>query len=277
MKKEKPAQKLEEEHVASEEKLAVEKFSASEEELVDVETEVKPEVKKDVESWNPKTKLGMKVKQGVIKNIDEILDSGEAILESQITDMLLPKIEHELLFIGQSKGKFGGGARRIFRQTQKKTPEGNKPSFSCFAIIGDKNGYVGGGHGKSKDTVPAREKAIRNAKMNIFKIRRGCGSWQCGCKNPHSIPFGVSGKCGSVTIKLMPAPKGKGLCIEGECQKILRLAGVKDIWSKSYGQTNIKMNLIFACLDALKELNMMKVKEDLKELLGIKERGITTV
>jgi small subunit ribosomal protein S5 len=180
-------------------------------------------------------------------------------------------MESELLLIGQSKGKFGGGSRRIFRQTQKKTPEGNKPSFACFAAVGNFDGYVGAGNGKSKDTVPAREKATRTAKLNVFKIRRGCGSWECGCKTPHSIPFAVEGKCSSVKIKLMPAPKGKGLCVEPECAKILRLAGVKDVWSKTFGQTRNKTNLIKACIAALRQLNIVKVQTNKKKDLGILE------
>ena len=72
---------------------------------------------------------------------------------------------------------------------KKKTKEGNKPKFATIAVIGNKNGYVGLGYGKAKETVPAREKAIRNAKLSIMKIRRGCGSWECGCKEPHSLTF----------------------------------------------------------------------------------------
>ena len=231
----------------------------------------------ELEAWKPKTALGKQVRSGEITDINDILDSGKRILEPQIAEMLLPNAQKELLLIGQSKGKFGGGSRRIFKQTQKKTPEGNNPSFACFAVIGNEDGYVGGGFGKSKDTVPAREKATRNAKLNIFKIRRGCGSWECGCKTPHSIPFEVSGKCGSVKIKLMPAPKGKGLCIEPECAKILKLAGIKDVWSKTFGQTRVKTNLVKACIAALKELMKVKVNQNKYAALGIAEGVSTTV
>jgi small subunit ribosomal protein S5 len=160
--------------------------------------------------------------------------------------------------IGQSKGKFGGGSRRIFRQTQKKTPEGNKPSFACMAVVGNSDGYVGVGYGKSKDTVPAREKAIRNAKLSLFKIRRGAGSWEDATSEPHSIPWEVEGKCGSVRIILIPAPKGKGLIVEQECAKILRLAGIENVYSKTFGQTRAKANLITACIDALRKLGSFK-------------------
>ncbi len=216
----------------------------------------------DVAAWQPKTSLGKKVKSGEIIDIDQILDKGQKILEATIVDVLLPNMQNDLLMIGQAKGKFGGGQKRIFRQTQKKTPEGNKPSFACVAIIGNGNGYVGVGGGKSKDTVPAREKALHKAKLNIFKIARGCGSWQCSCRTPHSIPFTVEGKCGSVRVKLMPAPKGKGLCMEQETAKILRLAGIKDVWSKTDGNQRATTNLIAAVVDALKKLNTTKIKQD---------------
>jgi small subunit ribosomal protein S5 len=173
--------------------------------------------------WTPKTELGRKVKEGKITDIDEVLNAHVPIFESQIVDVLLPNMESDLLLIGQAKGKFGGGQRRVFRQTQKKTAEGNKPKFGTCAVIGNKDGYVGVGYGKSKETVPARDKALRNAKLGIQRIRRGCGSWQCGCGEPHSIPYAVNGKCGAITIRMMPAPKGKGLLAQRELQQILML------------------------------------------------------
>lgn len=221
--------------------------------------------------WNPKTTLGKKVVGGQINDIDMILDNGMPIMEPEITESLLPSLESELLMIGQAKGKFGGGQRRIFRQTQKKTREGNKPQFTTMAVIGNKDGYIGIGLGKSKETVPAREKAIKNAKLNVFKISRGSGSWESNSKEPNSIPFAVSGKCGSVELTLMPAPKGKGLCVEKECQKILRLAGIKDVWSKTRGQTKNKINLIKACEQALKKLSTTKIRANDVETLSLQE------
>jgi small subunit ribosomal protein S5 len=229
----------------------------------------------DVAGWTPKTALGKGVKAGTITDIDEVLDKGIRILEAPVVEVLVPDIESDLLLVGQSKGKFGGGQRRVFKQTQKKTREGNKPKFSTFAVVGNSNGYVGIGFGKSKETVPSREKAIRNAKLNLFKIRRGCGSWQCGCKGNHSIPYKVKGKCGSVIIELMPAPKGKGLCIESECAKILKFAGINDVWAKTKGQTGSKGNLIKACVKALKQLTAVKISPGHVEKLGICDGKIT--
>jgi len=216
-------------------------------------------VKTDLDRWIPKTEIGRKVKSKEIQNIDEIIRSGGKILEAEIIDTLVPNLQTDLLLVGQSRGKFGGGKRTIWRQTQKKTSEGNKPKFGIVAIVGNKDGYVGIGLGKSKETMPAREKAIRNAKLNLIRVNRGCGSWVCGCDKNHSIPYSVTGKQGATLIKLMPAPKGTKLCIEKECQKILDLAGIKDVYSK-VADAKTKMNLVYACFDALRNLSKVKVK-----------------
>ena len=219
------------------------------------------ELKKSrLDAWNPRTEIGRKVNSKEIKNIDILLNSGKNIIEPEVTESLLD-LSSELLLVGQSKGKFGGGQRRVFRPTQKKTREGNKIKFSTICIVGDHDGHIGIGFGKAKETVPAREKATRKAKLNIFKIRRGCGSWQCNCGEPHTVPFAVEGKCGSVIVRLMPAPKGKGLCVESEIAKILDYAGIKDCWSKTRGQTKNRINLIFAAEKALRKLTTTKVRE----------------
>ncbi len=219
--------------------------------------------------WNPVTELGKKVKAGEIADIDTIFNMGAPIQEAEIVNMLVPDLEEDLLLIGQAKGKFGGGQRRIFRQTQKKTREGNKIQFMTCAVVGNKNGYVGVACGKSKETVPARDKAKRKARLNLMRIRRGCGSWESDARDPNSIPFAVTGKCGSVEITLMPAPRGTGLCVEKECAKILAMAGIQDIRSKSKGQTKVKLNMISALLDALRKLSEVRIKPQDIATLGI--------
>lgn len=112
---------------------------------------------------------------------------------------------------------------------------------------------------------------MRQAKLNLFRIRRGVGSWEDRAEQAHSIPFAVSGKCGSTIIRLMPAPKGKGLVVEKECAKILALAGIRDVWSKSFGQTRTKVNIIMACEEALRNLSKVKVRDADRERLLIVE------
>jgi small subunit ribosomal protein S5 len=236
-------------------------------EIVEVEEGAPVLIKED--EWKPKTELGKKVASGEITDINTILDNGNVIMEKGIIEALIPDLQNDLLLIGQAKGKFGGGKRRIFRQTQKKTREGNKPRFATLSVVGNKQGVIGLGYGKSKETVPAREKAIRNAKFNVFKIRRGCGSWECGCGEPHSLPFTVEGKCGSAIIKLIPAPKGTGLRVDKEIAKILDLAGVTDVWSKTYGQSRTKINLIKASEQALRQLMETKLQPIHYERLSV--------
>lgn len=229
------------------------------------------EIPEPVRMWEPRTALGKAVKEGRITDIEEIFRQGLPIMEEMIVTALIPDLQEDLILIGQAKGKFGGGQRRIFRQTQKKTREGNKIHFTTCALVGNRNGYLGIGLGKSKETVPSRDKAKREARINLMRIRRGCGSWQCGCKTPHSIPFAVKGKCSSVEITLIPAPKGKGLCVEKECAKILAMAGIKDVWSKTRGHTKTKLNLLMALIDALQHLNQMKVRPQEIEQVGLVE------
>ena len=227
-----------------------------------------PEMAKE---WKPVTDLGRQVKDGTITDIDQVFDLGAPIMEAQIVDRLVPGLEEDLLLIGQAKGKFGGGQRRIFRQTQKKTKEGNKIKFTTCAVVGNRNGYVGLGIGKSKETVPSRDKAKRNARLALIRIRRGCGSWATDAREANSIPFAITGKCGSCRVTLMPAPPGKGLVIEKECAKILALAGIKDIWSRTDGQAKTKLNQVYALLDALKQLSKVKIQPGDVAKLGVIE------
>ena len=237
------------------------------EDIEDIEAKIKEptreeRIQKDKEdklsAWKPKTRLGQEIKEGKVKDIDEIFDRGYKILEEQIVDILIPNLQIELLSIGQAKGKFGGGKRRFWRQTQKKTAEGNVPSFACMAVVGDSAGHVGIGLGKARETLPAKEKAIRGAKLNLIRLKRGCGSFDCSCNEPHSLPYKVKGKTASSVIVLIPAAKGTGLVIDDECKKIMKLSGVKDIYSRTFGQTRSKINLAKACIKALEETTKLK-------------------
>lgn len=207
-----------------------------------------------LEAWNPKTKLGKEVKAGKVKGIDEILDANKKILEPQIVDKLL-SLKSDLISIGQAKGKFGGGKRRAWRQTQRITKEGGVLTFSAMAVVGDENGHVGIGSGRAGETLPARDKATRKAKLNLVKVTRGCAAFNCDCSLKHSVPFNVKGKSGSVTVELMPAPQGTGLVCANELKKILRMAGIQDVYSKTSGKVRTTFNVAKACIKALEETN----------------------
>jgi ribosomal protein S5 len=72
----------------------------------------------------------------------------------------------------------------------------------------------------------------------------------------------------------MPAPKGKGLCSAPDIAKILALAGIKDIWSKTRGQTRNRLNFIYACEAALKQLVQTKVQPEFHNTLALAEGSI---
>jgi len=244
---------------AEREREIIEKADAEKEKKSEKELVIERAKKEIISAWEPKTKLGRDVKNGKIKSIDEILDNNKKILEEQIVDFLL-EVKTDLVLIGQAKGKFGGGKRRVWRQTQKKTKEGNIPVFSTMAIIGDENGHVGVGMGKAKETLPARDKAIRKAKLNIIKVKRGCSSFDCACSGLHTVPFKVDGKEGSCRVVLIPAPQGTGLVVGGELKKILKLVGIKDVYSKTFGKKRTTFNFIKACFNALKKTNQQTGK-----------------
>ena len=210
----------------------------------------KKEQEEKLVSWVPKTQIGKDVKAGKEKDIDEILDGRKRILEPEIVDTLL-KLETDLVLIGQAKGKFGGGKRRAWRQTQKKTKEGNILTFSAMAIVGDKKGHVGVGYGKAKETLPAREKSLRTAKLNLIRVRGGCAHFDCSCDEPHTVPYEVNGKSGSVKIRLTPAPQGTGLVVGDEVKKVLKLAGIKDVYGTTKGHVRTTFNLVKATINAL--------------------------
>lgn len=221
--------------------------------------------------WVPKTQLGKDVLAGKYNNMRDVLLAGNTILEPEVTEYLIPNLDTEMVNLGQAKGKFGGGKRKTSKATQKVTREGSRMSFAMLVLSGNHDGVVGFGFGKARETVPSREKAIRNAKTNLIQIRRGCGDWGCFCGTAHSIPFAVVGREGSVTVTLMPAPKGTGLVVESELKKMLQLAGVKDVWSKTSGQTRNKINLIKAGFNALRQLQEMKLIPQVVEGRGIKD------
>jgi small subunit ribosomal protein S5 len=221
--------------------------------------------------WVPKTQIGKDVIAGKYSSIADVILAGKKIMEPEITDYLVPNISLEYINLGQAKGKFGGGKRKSSKATQKITQEGSKMSFSMLVASGNHEGVVGYGFGKARETVPSREKAIRKAKENLIIIRRGCGDWGCFCGTAHSIPYAVEGRSGSVVVRLMPAPKGTGLVAESEIKKVLQLAGIKDIWSKTYGSTKNKINLMKATFDALKNLQNMKLMSTTIKGRGIKE------
>ena len=197
--------------------------------------------------WVPRTRLGKLVQEGKITSISDIFSEGMKIQESEIVDVLLPNLTNEVLNINL---------------VQKQTDAGERSRFKAIVALGNVEGYIGLGGGKAKQVRNAIEKATINAKLNIFPVRRGCGSWECGCGQPHSLPFKVKGKCGSVTVEIIPGPRGLGL-VAGEYTKIiLKLAGIRDCWTRSFGSTRTVSSLAYSTFAALKDTHRIVTPSD---------------
>jgi len=196
-----------------------------------------------LENWVPRTTVGKLVQEGKITSIDEIFERNLPIKEAEIVDALLKNLEFEVINVNF---------------VQRQTDAGEVSQFQVTVAVGNKDGYVGVGMGKSKHIRVAIDKAVRNAKLRIIPVRRGCGSWECLCGEPHSLPFKVSGKSGSVRIELLPAPKGVGLVASDVAKTVLRLAGVKDVWTRSFGETRTTHNMAKAVYNALKQTYKFK-------------------
>ena len=209
--------------------------------------------------WKPRTELGKAVNQGTI-TLDEIFASGRKIKEAAIVDRLIPNLATEIIFTGGSPGKGGGIKRTPTRRTARMHRSGRRYRVHAMVAVGDGDGYLGIGMGEAVENRDAIEKATEAAKLMIMPVKRGCGSWECACGEEHTVPYEVEGKSGSVRVRLIPAPKGIGLCINDEAKKILRLAGVRDVWSKCFGESKTRNNYALAIYDAFKRVNKMKVE-----------------
>jgi small subunit ribosomal protein S5 len=88
-----------------------------------------------------------------------------------------------------------------------------------------------------------------------MKIKRACSGFDCSCPELHTIPFKVTGKTGSIRVTLIPAPQGTGLVVGSELKKVLKLAGIKDVYSRTTGKKRTTFNLVKAGIDALKQVS----------------------
>lgn len=204
---------------------------------------------KTLNEWVPRTKTGKLVQSGEIKTFDQLYQKNMPVLEHEIIDFLFPELQENVLDVNM--------VRRV-------TDSGRKGSFVVTVAVGDGNGHIGIGTGKALSVRPGIERAIQKAKLNMAQVIRGCGSWECGCGNTHSVPFKVTGKARSVQVTLIPAPRGTGLVCGETAKVVLRMAGVTDVWCRTEGQTKTTFNFAKATFDALKQTRKMRRKSEEK-------------
>ncbi len=190
-----------------------------------------------LEQWIPRTTLGKMIQEGKVTSMEEIFMGGMRIGEAQIVDSLLPDLQEEVININL---------------VQKQTDAGEKSRFKAIVAVGNRDGYIGLGSGKASQVRNAIEKAAADARLKIVPVRRGCGSWECGCGRLHSVPFQIEGKTGGVRIIVIPGPRGLGLVASEVAKVVLGLAGIKDCWTRTFGSTRTVPSFAFAVFDALK-------------------------
>lgn len=208
----------------------------------------------NLRKWEPRTRLGAAVMAGKIISYEAALASGLPIREVEIVDALIPNLEDEVISVNM---------------VQRMTDSGRRVRFNVMACVGNRDGYVGLGMAKAKEVATAIRKAITAAKLNLIQVQRGNGSWESSAGPGTSVPFKVKGRSASTRVTLMPAAAGKGLVIGETGKRVLQLAGVTDVLSRTSGQTRTTINYAAATFNALKALNTTRVTEDQRQRLHI--------
>jgi small subunit ribosomal protein S5 len=187
--------------------------------------------------WKPRTTLGQMVLAGKISSMDQIYENGMHIQESEIVRHLLPDIKSQVVHVGI---------------VQKQTDAGEMTRFNALVAVGNEAGWFGIGKGKASQMRLAIDKATNAAYLNVIPVKLGCGSWECKCTQLHSVPFKVRGKGGSVTLEIIPGPRGLGLVAGENIRNLLKLAGLKDAWTKTFGSTNTMSSTTKAVFNSLR-------------------------
>merc|ERR1712060_198834 len=123
---------------------------------------------------------------------------------------------------------------------QKMTSAGQRNRFVAYALVGDSNGHIGLGNKVGKEVATAIKGAVISAKLSLIPVRRGY--WGNKIGQPHTVPMKVTGKRGSVMVRLVPAPRGAGVVGSPTTKKMMAFCGVQDVFSCSSGHTRTKGN-----------------------------------
>mgnify|MGYP006332187489 FL=1 len=143
----------------------------------------------------------------------------------------------------QSEGQDDGLREKMIavNRVTKVVKGGRILGFAALTVVGDGDGRVGMGKGKSKEVPAAVQKAMEEARRNLVKVSLKNGT----------IHHRVMGHHGAANVLMMPAPKGTGIIAGGPMRAVFEVMGITDIVAKSHGSSN-PYNMVRATLDALR-------------------------
>jgi len=136
------------------------------------------------------------------------------------------------------------------KPVQKQTKAGQRMKFKVYIAVGDGNGHVGLANKSAKEVANSIRAAINMAKLAIVPVRRGY--WGSKIGQPHTVPAKLTGKAGSVRVRLVPAPRGTGLVASKRVKSIITLAGINDVFTSTEGKTKSTGNFVVAAFNAMK-------------------------
>merc|ERR1711972_453166 len=192
------------------------------------------------EEWKPTTKLGRLVKSGKVTSFEEIFRFAIPIKEPQIVDHLVKRNQNTLK----------DEVMKV-KPVQKQTKAGQRTRFKAWVLIGDEAGHIGLGQKAHKEVQGAIKGATLDAKMNFYPVRKGYWGNKIGL--PHTVPFKMTGQCGSVRCRLVPAPRGTAIVGAPTSKKVLQFAGIHDCYTQSRGSTRTKGNFLYAIFRAVRK------------------------